>query len=197
MELNDIYKHLEEFAKNVVLDEPVVEDASSDESAVEDVNPDVGSNQDSQEVSDSDIALDEEAGCMFISPVKWLHISKELESNSDLSFDFLMCITSYDVGSGKLGLAYNLYSNKVKHSIEIRMEFEDSVEIPSVTSVWKTADWHEREAYDMMGVKFSGHPDMKRILLSEDWEGYPLRKDYKEPDYYRGVPVPKDKTAWE
>ena len=64
-------------------------------------------------------------------------------------------------------------------------------------SIWKTADWHEREAYDMMGIKFSNHPDMKRILLPEDWEGYPLKKDYKVADYYHGMHIPKDKTDWE
>ena len=146
---------------------------------------------------DSSIVLEEETTYLLIDSSKWEEISNELASNKDLSFDYLMCITSYDLGSGKLGLAYNLYSNTIKHSIEIKIEFDQLVKIPSVTSIWKTANWHEREAYDMMGIIFSGHPDMKRILLSDDWEGHPLRKDYKEPDYYRGVPVPKDKTAWE
>ena len=146
---------------------------------------------------DSSIVLEEDASYLRIDSSKWEEISKELASNKELSFDYLMCITSYDLGSGQLGLAYNLYSNTIKHSLEIKIEFDQTVEISSVCSIWKTADWHEREAYDMMGIIFSGHPDMKRILLSDDWEGHPLRKDYKEPDYYRGVPVPKDKTAWE
>ena len=146
---------------------------------------------------DSNIRIDEENNCLFIDSSKWNEISKELSSDKNLLFDYLMCITSYDLGAGKLGLVYNLHSTSQKHSLEIKIEFESDFEVPSVTSIWKSADWHEREAYDMMGVIFTGHPDMKRILLSDDWEGYPLRKDYKEPDYYRGVPVPKDKTAWE
>ena len=146
---------------------------------------------------DSSIILEEDASYLTVDSSKWLEISSELVSDKNLLFDYLMCITSYDLGSGKLGLAYNLYSNKIRHAIEIKMEFDQAIETPSVVSIWKTADWHEREAYDMMGIIFSGHPDMKRILLSEDWEGHPLRKDYEEPDYYRGVPVPKDKTAWE
>ena len=146
---------------------------------------------------DSSITLEEETDYLTIDSSHWIEIAKELKSNKNLSFDYLMCITSYDLESGQLGLAYNLYSNTIKHSVEIKIEFEEVIEIPSVASIWRTADWHEREAYDMMGVIFSGHPDMKRILLSHDWEGHPLRKDYKEPDYYRGVPVPKDKTAWE
>jgi len=146
---------------------------------------------------DSSIVLEEDTNCLIVDYSNWLEIAKELKSNKVLSFDYLMCITSYDLGSGKLGLAYNLYSNDKKHSLEIKVEFDEAAEIPSVSLIWRTADWHEREAYDMMGIVFSDHPDMKRILLSHDWGGHPLRKDYKEPDYYRGVPVPKDKTAWE
>jgi NADH-quinone oxidoreductase subunit C len=60
-------------------------------------------------------------------------------------------------------------------------------EVPSVTSVWHAADWHERETYDMFGIWFTGHPDLHRILLSEDWVGYPLRKDYEFPLEYLGI----------
>ena len=136
-------------------------------------------------------------GASFLFTINAQYSVKKVKSDNDLEFDYLMCITAYDLGSDKLGLAYNLYSNAKKHSLEIKVEFDQSVEIPSVSSIWKTADWHEREAYDLIGVIFSGHPDMKRILLPHDWEGHPLRKDYKQPDYYRGVPVPKDKTSWE
>ena len=146
---------------------------------------------------DSNITINEEDNCLIADLSKWEEISQKLLSEKELSFDYLMCITSYDVGGGKLGLAYNFYSNSQKHSLEIKIEFDIDSEVPSVASIWRTADWHEREAYDMMGVIFINHPDMKRILLSDDWEGYPLRKNYKEPDYYRGVPVPKDKTEWE
>ena len=146
---------------------------------------------------DSNISIDENNGCLLVNPATWSDIAKELKQNKNLDFDYLMCITSYDLGSSKLGLAYNLYSNKIKHDVEIKIEFDQGVEVPSVALIWRTADWHEREAYDMMGVLFDGHPDMRRILLSSDWEGYPLRKDYEQPDYYRGLPVPKDKTAWE
>ena len=75
--------------------------------------------------------------------------------------------------------------------------FDKDTDISSVESLWKTADWHEREAYDMMGIKFINHPDMKRILLPQDWEGHPLKKDYEVADYYHGMYIPKDKTSWE
>ena len=133
-----------------------------------------------------------------VSPENWSEISSLLKNESKLNFDYLMCISAYDKGDDKVyGAAYNFYSTVNNHYFEVRVEVEDGTSIPSVVELWKTADWHEREAYDMMGLKFEGHPDLKRILLSDDWEGYPLSKDYKEPDYYHGVPVPKDKSYWD
>ena len=86
---------------------------------------------------------------------------------------------------------------RLKKYLEVRIEFEESKKIFSVANIWRTADWHEREAYDLMGVLFEGHPDMKRILLPHDWEGHPLKKDYEVADYYHGMYIPKDKTSWE
>ena len=66
----------------------------------------------------------------------------------------------------------------------------DDPRIASVSRVWRTADWHEREGYDMFGIVFEGHADLRRILLPDDWEGHPLRKDYTVPEYYNGMKVP-------
>ena len=133
-----------------------------------------------------------------VAPENWPKISSILKNESKLDFNYLMCISAYDKGDKKIyGVAYNFYSTTKKHYLEVRVEAEDGVSIPSVVELWKTANWHEREAYDMMGINFEGHPDLKRILLSADWEGYPLRKDYVEPDYYHGMPVPKDKSYWD
>jgi len=135
---------------------------------------------------------------ILITPDNWIEVSNLLNNDSDLDFDYLMCISSYDKGDNKTyGVAYNLFSNTRNQYLEVRVEVEDGISIPSVVSVWKTANWHEREAYDMMGIHFTDHPNLKRILLSEDWEGHPLRKNFKEPDYYHGMPVPKDKSYWE
>ena len=136
-----------------------------------------------------------ENGSILVNAKNWEAISKYI---NDSGFDYLMCITSYDLEVGeKLGLAYNFYSTENKEYLEVRIEFHNSEKIFSIANIWRTADWHEREAYDMMGILFEGHPDMKRILLPEDWEGHPLRKDWKEPEFYNGMPVPKDKSYWE
>ena len=143
-------------------------------------------------------ALIEGKDVIQVSPENWLEIAALLKDDTLLQFDYLMCISSYDKGDNKTyGAAYNFYSVQLNHYVEVRVEAEDGNSIPSVAGLWKAADWHEREAYDMMGLEFENHPDFKRILLSEDWEGYPLRKNYKEPDYYHGMPVPKDKSYWE
>jgi len=148
---------------------------------------------------DSKIEYNSDNNFILVKDIEsWFDIAKFLKNDDKLLFDYLMCITSYDLGDSKtFGLAYNFHSTKLKHYIEIRIEFSDGTEIKSVESLWKAADWHEREAFDMMGVKITNHPDMKRILLPEDWEGFPLRKDYKTPEYYNGMPVPKDKSYWE
>ena len=144
------------------------------------------------------ISRNESDSFFIVNSDSWKKIADFLKNDKRLMFDYLMSITSYDLGeSTKFGVAYNFYSTSLKHYIEIRIEVEDNVDIPSVVELWKTANWHEREAYDLMGIKFSDHPYMKRILLPEDWEGHPLRKDYKTPEYYNGMPIPKDKSYWE
>ncbi|NOZ09231.1 MAG: NADH-quinone oxidoreductase subunit C [FCB group bacterium] len=136
---------------------------------------------------------------LTVQAEKWPEVAKILSEDPDLTFDSLMCLTGYDKGTGDaLGVAYNFHSMSKLHKLEIRIEVpRESAEIPSVANIWRAADWHEREVYDLFGITFTGHPDLKRILLPDDWEGYPLRKDYETPDYYHGMPIPKDKTGWE
>ena len=132
------------------------------------------------------------------SPSKWEDLAVFIKDNNKLKFDYLMCISSYDSGNKETyGVAYNFKSTSIGHELEIRIEITDKESIPSIAHLWGAADWHEREAYDMMGLKFDNHPNFKRILLPEDWSGYPLRKDFETPEYYRGMRIPKDKTYWE
>ncbi|HEX9750050.1 MAG TPA: NADH-quinone oxidoreductase subunit C [candidate division Zixibacteria bacterium] len=103
----------------------------------------------------------------------------------------LMCLSSTD-DKEKLGVTYNLHSMAHKHRITLKVELSDREHphVPTVSHLFGTADWHEREAYDMMGIVFDGHPDLRRILCPDDWEGWPLRKDYKVQEFYRGLRVP-------
>lgn len=105
-----------------------------------------------------------------------------LASLKGMGFDYLNCLSAVDrIASGELEVVYNLssLSQPTKILVRVRVPREDPI-IRSVVSLWGTADWHEREAFDMMGIRFDGHPDLRRILTSEDWVGYPLRKDYQD-----------------
>lgn len=99
-----------------------------------------------------------------------------------MGFDYLNCLSAVDrIASGELEAVYNLssLSQPTKVLVRVRVPREDPI-TRSVVPLWSTADWHEREAFDMMGIRFDGHPDLRRILTSEDWVGYPLRKDYQD-----------------
>lgn len=125
-----------------------------------------------------------------IQPDKINDVARFVHSNEQLQFDYLMCLSGVDY-KGKLGVTYNLYSMIHRHKITLKIEVPtESPDAPSVESVWKSANWHEREAFDMYGINFLGHPDLRRILLPDDWEGYPLRKDYQVPEFYNGMKVP-------
>lgn len=125
-----------------------------------------------------------------ILPEKIYDVALFAKSDERLQFDFLSCLSGVDY-KGKLGVVYHLFSMTLKHKIVLKVEVPtDAPNVPSVESIWKTANWHEREAFDMYGIRFEGHPDLRRILLPDDWEGYPLRKDYQTPEFYNGMRVP-------
>ncbi len=145
-------------------------------------------------------SLDDEQSDEWIQlkPENWLKIAKWMQSDDELHFDSLQCNTGMDLGEGILESRYNLHSMKHLHKIEVRIKVtNDKPNIPSVELVWRVADWFERETYDMFGINFIGHRDLRRILLPEDWEGWPLRKDYQEQETYHGIVVPKVKEGWE
>ncbi len=117
-----------------------------------------------------------------------------LKDSKEISFDFLILITSLDLKKG-FQIAYTLHSTKTKKSLRIKVTVpKNNPMLPTVSHLWSTADWYEREAYDMMGVIFTGHPNLKRILNPDNWEGYPLRKDYIPPADALNGPHPITET---
>ncbi len=105
---------------------------------------------------------------------------RHLKEDPDLRYDFLSDLTAVDrLGEHpRFDLVYQLYSLQFKRRIRLKLQVKEGETVPSVTSVWSTANWHEREVFDMFGIVFEGHPDLRRILMPEGWEGHPLRKDY-------------------
>jgi NADH-quinone oxidoreductase subunit C len=121
----------------------------------------------------------------------------QLRDNPKTYFDFLACLTGVDYGvqDGRFGVVYHLSSIPYHLQLTLKVskvnnrDEQDLPVFPSVTSIYRTADWHEREAFDLVGIFFEGHPDLRRILLPDDWEGYPLRRDYKTAEYYKGIKI--------
>lgn len=105
-------------------------------------------------------------------------------------FNYLQCQCGIDLGPGEqLVSMYHLnkISDNADRPEEVRVKVflpRENPSVPSVYWIWKTADWQERESYDMYGIIYEGHPNLKRLLMPEDWVGYPLRKDYISPDFY-------------
>ena len=141
-----------------------------------------------------DLNLESLEPYITVKPEKIFEIATFLRDESGLRFTSLMCLSGMDYGAGdepSIGVVYSLHSMTEKHRITIRVDLpREAPKLPSVETVWRTADWHEREAYDLFGIVFEGHRDLRRILCPDDWEGYPLRKDYVVQEYYHGVRVP-------
>ena len=121
-----------------------------------------------------------------------LPVCLELYQNQQTFFDQLSCVTGIDNGpaTGTMEVVYNLYSIPFNLHLMLKVTLpRDSAEIDSLSSIWRTANWQEREIFDMFGIRFRNHSDLRRILMPADWEGYPLRKDYRQQDYYKNIKV--------
>lgn len=145
----------------------------------------------------------------------WIEVSAEglcevatyLKDEPSLAFDMLNCITAVDYcepdpkkakkvdWEPHLEVVYHLSSTTRKHTLVLKVMLPrwkndqegEPPEVPTISEIWATANWHEREVYDLSGVHFVGHPNLRRILCPEDWVGYPLRKDYEMPLDYHGI----------
>lgn len=113
-----------------------------------------------------------------------------LRRDARLSMDWLRCLTGVDyVADGRMAVVYDLWSFEKRHAIAVKAFCaREDARLPSVADLWSAADWQEREAYDLLGITFNGHPDLRRILCADDWVGNPLRKDYVFPREYHGIP---------
>lgn len=125
-----------------------------------------------------------------VLPEKIHSILKFLKEDPTLSFDNPLCISGVDY-QDRFEVVYHLHSYQHLHKIEIKTSIKDreNPQIDSASDLWKGANWLEREIYDMFGIKFKNHPDLRRILCPDDWEGYPLRKDYKHQEYWHDIKV--------
>ena len=142
-----------------------------------------------------------------VSPAGLVELCRFLRDEADLKFNMCNCVSGVDYfepdakkaakteWQPHVEVVYHLSSITNKTSLVLKVilpRWKDDKpgelpEVPSVSGVWSTADWHEREVYDLMGVRFTGHPDLRRILCPEDWVGHPLRKDYEMPLEYHGI----------
>lgn len=123
---------------------------------------------------------DDETLTIVILPALLHILAKKLYSDEDMKFDFLRSLTGMDWGEDGLGVVYHLESTRYGHQVIVKTMTAERKhpEIPTVSDIWKAAELNEREVYDFFGIAFTGHPDMRRLYLREDWIGYPLRKDF-------------------
>ena len=125
--------------------------------------------------------LEENTNAVIIPKERFFGVALYLKTHES-AFDSLHCLTAVD-RKERIEVAYIFFSlkNKLKVTLKVNLN-NDDLKIESVSSLWKSADWFEREVYDLFGVKFLNHPNLKRILNPEDWQGHPLRKDFTHPN---------------
>jgi NADH-quinone oxidoreductase subunit C len=117
---------------------------------------------------------------VLIDPKDWLNLAQQLRG-SEYDFNYLFCLTCIDWKT-HLTMVYHLSSTGHRQTIVIKANLDRAdPEIETVSGIWRTAEFHEREVYELFGVKFLNHPDLRRLILTDDFEGYPLRKDFEDP----------------
>ncbi len=116
-----------------------------------------------------------------IAPTDWLLFAQQLRYQESLYFDYLFCLTCIDWKT-HFTMVYHLSSTRYRHNIVVKAKLDRSQpSIETVCQIWRTAEFHEREVYELFGVTFLNHPDLRKLILTDDFEGYPLRKDFEDP----------------
>lgn len=120
-----------------------------------------------------------------VKKAEWYNLHQFLRDNPDTDFAMMIDETAADfpLRNERFDVITHLLSLKKHHRLRVKTALAENEEIPSLYPLWKTANWLERETYDLFGTVFAGHPDLRRILMPDDWEGYPLRKDYPLEGY--------------
>lgn len=129
-----------------------------------------------------DLVFDESGTWLQIQvqPGSWPSFAKTLKSG-ELNFDYLFCLTCIDWKT-HLTMVYHFSSTDHRHTIVVKVNLDrERPEIDTVSDIWRTAEFHEREVFELFGVQFRRHPDLRRLILTDDFEGYPLRKDFEDP----------------
>jgi NADH-quinone oxidoreductase subunit C len=125
---------------------------------------------------------------------KVVDVCQYLRDDAELRYDLLADLCGIDMYTpvNRFGVIYNIYSLSTKHRIRVKtFTQEDEPKVPTVSTVWPTANWHERETYDMFGIVFEGHPDLRRMYLPDEFEHFPLRKDFPLMGIPGSLPLPK------
>jgi NADH-quinone oxidoreductase subunit C len=132
--------------------------------------------------------------CATVAPEAIAEVCAFAKADAELAFDCLSSLGGVDYPKQNvIQVVYNLYSYRQRHPFMLKVDApRDNPQVPSVSSVWAHAEWQEREAFDLLGVQFTGHPDLRRILMPEDWPGHPLRKDFVEPEEYHGISTSRE-----
>ena len=126
-----------------------------------------------------------------VTPTGLHRVAALMKSDSELGFEYLECLTGIDFPKEQqIQLVYHLYSYAHGHRMVLKTTLDRREPVaPTLSDVWSAANWQERECYDLLGVVFHGHPDLRRLLLPEDWPGHPLRKDWTPAADYHGIPT--------
>jgi NADH-quinone oxidoreductase subunit C len=124
-----------------------------------------------------------------VEPQSIVEVCRFLKDDPELNFEVLSDLTGLDLPKeNKLQVVYHLYSYSKRHQIVLKADLpREAPRVSTVEEIWKAANWFEREVFDLFGVAFDGHSDLRRIMLPEDWVGHPLRKDYVEQEEYDGI----------